>query len=107
MKNLLALTLILASAFSASAMKKKPHHNLQHNCIYVTSMDHRLFCFKSDHDVAGATINVYNFKTDALVISDTIQAKNMAVDFSSMEPGDYIIMITKGDFSRRYVFERR
>jgi hypothetical protein len=107
MKNLVALTLVLATAFSASAMKSKPHRNLQHNCIYVTSMDHHLFSFKSDRDVAGATINVYNFKTDALVMSDTIHAKNMAVDFSSLDAGDYIIMITKGHFSRRYVFERR
>jgi hypothetical protein len=107
MKNLVALTLLLATAFTASAMRNRPHRNLQHNCIYVTSMDHGLFCFKSDRDVAGAAINVYDFKTGGVVISDTIENKKTIVDLHTQTPGDYIIMITKGDFARRYVFERR
>ena len=107
MKNLVALTLMIAIGFSASAMKNRRRRNVQHNCIYVISMDHDLFYFKSDRDVAGAAINVYDFKTGAVVIADTIQSKKTIVDLYFQTPGDYIIMITKGDFSRRYVFERK
>jgi hypothetical protein len=107
MKNLLVFTLLFATAFSASAMRSRPRRNLQHNCINVISMDAELFYFKSDHDVEGATINVYDFKTGDVVISDTIHSKKTIIDLYFQKPGDYIIMITKGDFSRRYVFQRK
>lgn len=98
---------MLATAFSASAMKNRPHRNLQHNCIYVIAMDNEIFYFKSDKDVAGATIKVYDFKTGTEVMSDTITNKKMILDFYSKKPADYIIMITKGDFERRYVFQKK
>jgi hypothetical protein len=107
MKSIIVLTLVFATTFSASAMKNRPHHNVQHNCIYVIAMDNEIFYFKSDKDVAGATIHVYDFKTDKEVMTDTITTRKMILDFYSQKPADYIIMITKGDFERRYVFEKK
>jgi hypothetical protein len=107
MKNLTVLILVFATTFSASAMRNRPGRKLEHNCIYVLSMDADLFYFKSDRDVDGAAINVYDFKTGNVVISDTIHSKKTIIDLYFQKPGDYIIMITKGDFTRRYVFERR
>ena len=107
MKNLIVLTFILTSALSASAMKNRPHHNVQHNCIYVIAMDNEIFYFKSDKDVAGAAISVYDFQTKKEVMTDTITNKKMILDFYSQKPADYIIMITKGDFERRYVFQKK
>ena len=96
-----------AIGFSASSMKKGPRRGIEHNCIHVISMENDIFYFKSDRDVAGAAIEVYDYKTGNKVISDTITSKKMIVDLHFQTPGDYIILITKGDFKRKYVFHRR
>lgn len=107
MKKLVVLTVIFATAFSASAMKIRPRRNINHNCIHVIAVDNEIFYFKSDRDVDGAAINVYDFQTGKEVLADTITKKKTIIDMYLQKPADYIIMITKGDFSRRYVFEKR
>lgn len=107
MKKLVVLTVIFATAFSASAMKIRPRRNINHNCIHVIAVDNEIFYFKSDRDVDGAAISVYDFKTGQEVLADTITKKKTIIDMYLQKPADYIIIITKGDFSRRYVFEKR
>ena len=99
---------MLAIGFSATSMKNGPRrNNIGHNCIHVLSMDHGGFYFKSDRDVAGAAIDVYSYKTGDKVKSDVIKNKKTILDMHSLEPGDYIILITKGDFKRKYVFHKK
>lgn len=107
MKKLVVLTIMFATAFSVSAKDKGPRHNINHNCIHVITMNNEFFCFKSDRDVAGAAITVYDFQTKQEVIADTITSKTMVLNLSLQKPADYIILITKGDFVRRYVFEKK
>jgi hypothetical protein len=72
----------------------------------VISSDHGIFYFKSDRDVDGAVIEVFEYKTDGKVISAKIDMKKTVLNFNDQKPGDYIIMITKGEFRRKYVFHK-
>lgn len=98
---------MLAMAFSALAVKKGHGGGMQHNCIYVISSENDMFYFKSDREMNGAVIEVFEYKSDEKVISATIDSKKTIVDFNDQMPGDYIIMITKGDFKRKYVFHKK
>lgn len=96
---------MLAISFSASSTEK-PGRSMNHNCIHVLSMSNDVFYFKSDKDVAGAVIEVYNYKTGEKVISTIVENKKTLIDLHPQKPGDYIILITKGEFKRKYVFHR-
>lgn len=96
---------MLAISFSASSTEK-PRRSMDHNCIRVLSMSNDIFYFKSDKDVVGAVIDVYDYKTGKKVMSETIESKKTLVDLYAQKPGDYIILITKGEFKRKYVFHR-
>ena len=104
MKPLIILTLALLISSSAWSMKKGP--GINHNCIHVTSMADNVFQFKSDKDINGATIDVYEYKTGKKVISQVVTGKRTTIDLSGQEAGDYIILITKSNFKRKYVYHR-
>ena len=89
---------MLAITFSASSMKKGHGSGMQHKCILVISSDHDMFYFKSDREMNGAVIEVFEHKTDEKVISGAIDSRKTVVDFTEFKSGDYIIMITKGEF---------
>jgi hypothetical protein len=97
---------MLALGFSASSMNTNPGRGINHNCIHVISMSNNQFNFKSDKDVSGATVDVYDFKTGKKVMSQTITDKHTTIDLSSQDAGDYIVLITKGDFKRKYVYHK-
>jgi hypothetical protein len=107
MKRLVILTCMLAISFSASSMKNGPGRGINHNCIHVLAMDRDIFYFKSDSELTGADIEVYDYKTGNKVISQVIERKKTIVDLHFQTPGDYIILITKGDFKRKYVFHKK
>ena len=107
MKRLLVLACMIAIAYSASSMNKGPRRSVQHNCIHVISMDNDIFYFKSDREVAGAVVDVYDYKSGVKVMSHVISGKKTIVDLYAQVPGDYIILITKGDFNRKYVFHKK
>ncbi len=107
MKRIIILFCMLAITFSALSMKKGHGRGMQHNCILVISSDHDMFYFKSDREVNGAVIEVFEYKTDEKVISGAIDSRKTVVDFTELKSGDYIIMITKGEFRRKYVFRKK
>ena len=98
---------MLAIVVPATSMNKNPRRSLQHNCIHVTAMDKDAFYFKSDREMDGAVIDVYSYKTGDKVMSDVIKSKKNVVNMQALESGDYIILITKGEFKRKYVFHRK
>lgn len=104
MKRLIALVFMLSAGYTMWSMN--PGHGLNHNCIHVISMTDGTFHFRSDRDVAGASIEVYSYKTGEKVLTQTIKEKRTSVSLRAQEPGDYIILITKGDFKRKYVYHR-
>jgi hypothetical protein len=104
MKRLIILTCILSLGFSAWSMEKGP--GINHNCIHVISMADDTFYFKSDKDVAGASVEVYNYKTGDKIKSQVIKGKHTSVSLHGQDAGDYIILITKGDFKRKYVYHK-
>ena len=55
----------------------------------------------------GAVIDVYSYKTGDKVMSDVIKSKKNVVNMQALESGDYIILITKGEFKRKYVFHKK
>lgn len=104
MKPLIIVSFLLAIGSSAFSMKKGP--GLNHNCIRVISMTHEMFYFKSDKEISGANVEVYEHKTGKKVISQVINKKRTIIDFFDLEPGDYIILVTKGEFKRKYVYRK-
>ncbi len=98
---------MLAITFSALSMTNGHGSGMQHNCILVISSDNDMFAFKSDREVDGAVIEVFEYKTDEKVISGTIDSRKTTLDFSEFKSGDYIIMITKGEFTRKYVLSKK
>jgi hypothetical protein len=103
MKRFILLTCVLVIGSSAWSMKGP---GINHNCIHVISMDADLFYFKSDKEITGATIDVYDYKTGNKVLSQVVTEKRTIVDLYSQQAGDYIILITKGDFKRKYVYHK-
>jgi hypothetical protein len=106
MKRLIIVACVLTISFSASSMKTAPGRGINHNCIYVISMSDDIFYFKSDKYIDGAKVDVYSHETGEKVMSQVIDARRTGVNLSAQLPGDYIILITKGGFKRKYVFHK-
>lgn len=104
MKRLIILTCLFALGSSAWSMKKGP--NINHNCVSAISMADNMFYFKSDRELLHATVDVYDYQTEKKIISQVITGKRTTIDLNGREPGYYIILITKGDFKRKYVYEK-
>lgn len=105
MKRFFVIASLLVVSFQVLSMGKGP--GINHNCIHVISMADNMFYFKSDKDVSSANIEVYSHRTGEKVLSQVIEVKHTTVNFQNMEAGDYIILITKGEFRRKYVYHKR
>lgn len=105
MKRFIIFACLLTLTFSASAMKKRPRN--QSKQIHVISAAIDIFYFKSHPGLDGATIDIYDFTTGEKVLSDVIKKRRTIIDLYFQKPGDYIILITKDDFKRKYVFHRK
>lgn len=95
---------MVAIGSSGWSMKKGP--GINHNCIFVISMTDDIFYFKSDKEILSANVDVYDNKTGKKAISQVVTGKRTIVDLNAQEPGDYIILITRGDFKRKYVYHK-
>lgn len=106
MKRLILVACVLTISFSAFSMKSGPGRDINHNCIYVISMTDNIFYFKSDKYIDGAKVDVYSYETGEKVMSQVVAEKRTSINFSAQPAGDYIILITKGGFKRKYVFHK-
>ena len=106
MKRSVLVACILAIHFAALSVKADPGQGVNHNCIYVISMTDNIFYFKSDKYIDGAKVEVYSHETGEKVMSQVVAEKRTSIDLSAQVPGDYIILITKGGFKRKYVFHK-
>jgi len=106
MKRLVFVACVLAMNAYAFSLKADPGRGINHNCIYVISMTDDIFYFKSDKYIDGAKVDVYSHETGEKVLSQVVDQKRTSINLSGQVPGDYIILITKGGFKRKYVFHK-
>ena len=100
------ISLLSLLAFSEPMFSSDPGQGLNHNCIHVVAMSDGLFQFTYDRDVAGADIEVFRYDNGKKVLSASVKAKRTQVSLRDQAPGDYIILITRGDFRRKYVYHK-
>jgi hypothetical protein len=65
-----------------------------------------LFTFKTDKELIGAQVEVYN-SSGELITSNSLQKRKMIIDFGDAVFGTYTIRIIKGDELKEFKYVKK
>lgn len=65
-----------------------------------------LFTLKTDKDLLGAQVEIYNSKGD-LITAQSLQKRKMVIDFDEAHFGTYTIKVVKGDEEREFLYVKK
>jgi hypothetical protein len=98
MKNIFLIIIILTTT-SAFAAQSDPQ-------VKILSTTSDIFYFKVDKDLIGGEVEIIA-RDGEMLGSQTISKKRTLIDFYSLEPGSYTIIITKGDLHKEFHYEKK
>jgi hypothetical protein len=99
-----ALVIIFAlSACAAPSFSYCPKPN-QALSVRVISTKRHIFHFKVDKELIGGTVDIL-FNNETLIETDRIVQSRTIVDFFSLQAGNYIVRIKKGEKEFTFQYE--
>jgi hypothetical protein len=96
-KILLTLALVVTATAATAAVR----------AFVIDPPAHKnLFTLKTEKDLIGAQVKVYNFDGE-LITSQSMQKRKMIIDFADVLDGTYTIKVTKGEASKEYKYVKK
>ena len=104
MKSQVILTCLLVISSSSWAGQKC--RSTSDDCVHVISRQSDAFYFKVTKSIIGAEVDVFS-ATGEKVVSRVITSKHTLVDLYFQNAGQYSIVIRKGEFSQKFVYNKK
>jgi hypothetical protein len=105
MKRYVLIVCLLVVGISAFSKHKHRNKSKSHSTVHVISKKRDTFYFRVEQPMIGGEIHVVNQLGDTIATAP-IMRKHALVDFYYEEPGRYSIVVSKGNTSQTFDFEK-
>lgn len=106
MKRYILITCLLIISTAAFSKHKHRNKSKTHSPVHVISKKRDTFYFRVEQQMVGGEIHVISKNGDTLAIAP-IMRKHALIDFYYEDEGQYTIVVSKGNNSLSFDFEKK